>query len=83
MVCGSSSLLVHVTVLPALTVTVAGTKAKLSMFTALAATGVAAIVGAAPSVGDGVMGIEPMPFIGPMPGMPGVAATSVLNVGFG
>jgi hypothetical protein len=71
-----------VTVLPALMVNVAGTNAKLSMFTALAA-GAAEIVGAAPSVGDGVIGIDPMPGIVPVPGMPGVTPTPELNVGLG
>jgi hypothetical protein len=53
------------------------------MLTALAAAGAAEIVGNAPSVGDGVMGIEPMSGIAPPPCMPGVAPPSELNVGLG
>jgi hypothetical protein len=68
-VCGSSSRLVQLTVLPAGTVSVAGAKAKLSMKTALPAAGAA-------EPADGVAGPAGIPGIGgmPPPGIPGVVA---------
>jgi hypothetical protein len=61
--------LVQVTVLPARTVSVAGTKAKLSMLTASPATGAADPVADAEGPAEGP-DIDGMP---PMPGIPGVA----------
>jgi hypothetical protein len=69
-VCGSSSLLVQVTVLPTGTVSVAGLNAKLSMLTALPDTGADGPAVAAP-VPAGMFGIGAIPLI---PGIPGVAA---------
>jgi hypothetical protein len=66
-VCGSSSWLVQVTVLPALTVNVAGVKAELSMLTWLPATAAGDPVGEAVPVG--APGIDGIPL---MPGIPGV-----------
>jgi len=67
---GSSSRLVQVTVLPAGTVNVAGANAKLSMLTALPATGAAGPVVEA-VVPAGTSGIDGMPLIA---GIPGVVA---------
>jgi hypothetical protein len=77
-VCGSASLLVHVTVAPTATVKVAGLKAKSVIPTAVPPTG-AVDPGVAGSAGDA---IEPIP-PDPMPGIPGVALTSDEKVGDG
>src|SRR5262245_34723842 len=70
MVCGSSSWFVHVTVLPTGTVNDAGANAKLSMLTALPATGAA--WPADDVVPAGLFDIEG---IAVMPGIPGVTVT--------
>jgi hypothetical protein len=60
-------------VLPAATVSVAGTKAKLSMLTALPATGAAdpVVATVVPAGASDIDGIDGMPL---MPGIPGVVA---------
>jgi hypothetical protein len=71
--------LVQVTVLPMRTVSVAGTKAKLSMLTASPATGAAGAVTEA-EVPAGAPGIDGIPL---MPGIPGVAPLIVARVADG
>ena len=64
--CGSSSWLVHVTVLPARTVNVVGAKAKLSMLTESPPTAAGELVADVPAGAPVIGGI------GLMPGIPGV-----------
>jgi hypothetical protein len=63
-----------------LTVRVAGAKANPSMLTALGPTGDA---GGLPSAGAGIIGMALIPGMALIAGIPGVDATSVLNVGLG
>src|SRR5271168_4541354 len=70
MVWGSSSLFVQVTVLPTGTVSVAGSNLKLSMVTALPATGAASPVDEDVAAGAAVVGGIPL-----IPGIPGVTLT--------